>query len=357
MPHIFDTLTVRSVTLRNRIGVSPMCQYSSQDGMAQDWHLVHLGSRAVGGAGLIMVEATGVDPQGRITEHCAGLWADKHVEPLAGITRFIREQGSVAGIQLAHSGRKGSTERPWEGGQSLKDEDGGWDTMGPSALAFGRRLWRVPLEMTIDDILRVKRAFRDATVRAVEAGFQWLELHAAHGYLHNNFLSPLSNRRSDEYGGSFENRIRLTMETVHEMRGVWPESLPFGVRLSCTDWVEGGWTLEDSVDLAKRLKQEGVDLIDCSSGINTPDYEAYPVGAGWQVPLSEVVGRRADILTAAVGFIQDPMQADQIIRNGSADIVLLARRMLRDPYWPYLAAGVLNMKDRLPAPPQYERWV
>lgn len=357
MPHLFDTLTIKGVTLRNRIGVSPMCQYSSDDGCANDWHLVHLGSRAVGGAGLVIAEATAVEPRGRITLHCAGLWDDKHIEPLAKITRFIKESGAIPGIQLAHSGRKGSATRPWEGNRSLDDDEGAWDTRGPSAIPFGGKLWRVPEEMTDEDIQHVSKAFRSATIRAREAGFEWLELHAAHGYLIHNFLSPLSNRRSDNYGGAFENRIRFAREVFAEMRDEWPDRLPLAVRLSCSDWVDGGWTLEESIELAKRLKQLGADLIDCSSGMNSRDYENYPVGSGWQVPFSEAIRARAEIPTAAVGYIQDPAQADQIVRNGSADMVLMARRMLRNPYWPYHAAQVLDMTDRLPPMPQYERWL
>lgn len=357
MAHLFDEFTIKGVTLRNRIGVSPMCQYSSNEGLSHDWHLVHLGSRAVGGAGLVMTEATAVEPRGRITSQCGGLWKDDQIVPLSRITRFVKAHGAAVGIQLAHSGRKGSCTRPWEGNHSLKDEEGGWDTLGPSVQVFGRKVWREPVAMTKQDIESVKQGFREATVRAYQAGYNWLELHAAHGYLLHNFYSPLSNQRTDEYGGSFDNRIRFTLETVSAMREVWPENLPFAVRLSCTDWVEGGWTMEDSVELAKRLKEAGVDLIDCSSGMNTPDFANYPVGAGWNVPFAERIRRDAGIPTAAVGYIQEPMQADQIIRNGSADIIFMARRLLRDPYWPYHAAEVLNMTDRLPPPPQYARWL
>jgi 2,4-dienoyl-CoA reductase-like NADH-dependent reductase (Old Yellow Enzyme family) len=266
--HLFAPLTVKSVTLRNRIGVSPMCQYSSEDGFLNDWHLVHLGSRAVGGAGLIIVEATGVEARGRITAGDAGLWSDKHIEPLARINRFLKSQGAVPGIQLAHSGRKGSTARPWEeNGRSLSNAEGGWETVAPSPLAFGGEISRVPREMTIDDIRTVQEAFRSAAVRAKDAGCEWLELHAAHGYLLHEFYSPLSNKRQDSYGGSLENRIRFTLETARAMRAVWPDKFPFAVRLSCTDWMNGGWTIDDSVELSKRLKNEGVDLIDCSSDL------------------------------------------------------------------------------------------
>ncbi|MCX5873281.1 MAG: NADH:flavin oxidoreductase/NADH oxidase, partial [Deltaproteobacteria bacterium] len=354
---LFDTLTIKSITLRNRIGVSPMCQYVSNDGMASDWHLVHLGSRAIGGASLVIAEATAVEPRGRISPHDAGLWSDKHIEPLVRITKFIREHGSVPGIQLAHAGRKASATRPWEGDHSLKDEEGGWETMAPSALAFGEKLWRVPREMTHPDIKDVQDAFVSATKRAIDAGYQWLELHAAHGYLCHSFYSPISNKRTDEYGGSFENRIRFTVETIKRIREVWPEKLPLAVRLSCSDWVEGGWTPDEAVELARTLKMAGADLIDCSSGFGTPDYKKYPFGPGWQVPFSEAIRREVRIATAAVGLITDPVQANDIIADGKADIVLLAREMLRDPYWPYRAAKALNKQVKNIAPAPYAHWI
>jgi 2,4-dienoyl-CoA reductase-like NADH-dependent reductase (Old Yellow Enzyme family) len=354
--HLFSPLSVKDVTLRNRIGVSPMCQYSSEDGLLSDWHLVHLGSRAVGGAGLIIIEATGVEPRGRITPGDAGLWAEKHIEPIARINRFLKQHGAVPGIQLAHAGRKASCAQPWEeNGRSLSDAEGGWETIAPSAIAFGAEISRVPREMSAEDIRAVQEAFRAATVRAVQAGCEWLELHAAHGYLLHEFLSPISNHRTDQYGGSFENRIRMVIETARAMRGVWPERLPFAARLSCTDWVEGGWTLDDSVELSKRLKAEGVDLIDCSSGFNTPNYEAIPFGSGFQVPFAERIRPEADILTAAVGYITNAMQADGIIRNGRADIVLLAREFLRNPYWPLEAARAVHQKSAIAPPVQYAR--
>jgi 2,4-dienoyl-CoA reductase-like NADH-dependent reductase (Old Yellow Enzyme family) len=353
MPHLFDTFSLKDITLRNRVGVSPMCQYSSQDGLASDWHLVHLGSRAVGGAALVIAEATAVEPQGRISPQDAGLWDDTHIEPLARITAFIKEYGAVPGIQLAHAGRKASTSRPWDGDRQLKDEEGGWEPIGPSPMAFGHRLWRVPREMTWEDMERVQRAFQAATVRAIAAGYQWLELHAAHGYLCHSFHSPLSNRRSDQYGGSFENRIRFTIETFEGIRQIWPENLPLSVRLSCADWIDGGWTIEESVELSKVLKDEGADLIDCSSGGNTPDASQYPIGPGWQVPLSEAIRSGAGIPTAAVGLITDPVQANEIIQNHRADIVLLAREMLRDPHWPWRAARALEMKEKVVLPPPY----
>jgi 2,4-dienoyl-CoA reductase-like NADH-dependent reductase (Old Yellow Enzyme family) len=354
--HLFSPLTVKSVTLRNRIGVSPMCQYSAQDGMLNDWHLAHLGSRAVGGAGLIIVEATGVEARGRITPGDSGLWSDQQIEPLARIYRFLKQHGAVPGIQLAHAGRKGSAARPWENnGRSLTDAEGGWETLSPSPLAFGPEVYRVPRAMTVTDIRTVQEAFCAATVRALNAGCEWLELHAAHGYLLHSFYSPLANQRTDEYGGSFENRIRFTLETARAMRAVWPDTYPFAVRLSCTDWVQGGWTLEDSIELSKRLRAEGVDLIDCSSGGNTPDRSGIPVGAGFQVPFAAGIRKQAGILTAAVGYITSPMQADTIIRNGQADLVLLGREMLRNPYWPLEAARVLHQKTAIAPPVQYAR--
>ena len=334
-----------------------MCQYSSIDGMATDWHFVHLGSRAVGGAGLVIAEATAVEPRGRISPQDAGLWADRHIEPLARITKFIKEQGAVPGIQLAHAGRKGSASRPWDGDNSLADEEGGWETIAPSPLAFGHKLWRAPKEMDETDIAEVRSAFARATERALRAGYQWLELHAAHGYLCHSFYSPLSNHRTDKYGGSLQNRIRFVLETFAAMRQVWPENLPFSVRVSCSDWVDGGWTIDESVELAKKLKENGADVIDCSSGFGSPDYKRYPFGPGWQVPFSERVKREANIATAAVGLITDPGQAEEIIANGRADLVLLARQMLRDPYWPHTASMALTAKEELQGPAPYAHWI
>jgi 2,4-dienoyl-CoA reductase-like NADH-dependent reductase (Old Yellow Enzyme family) len=276
---------------------------------------------------------------------------------LARITKFVKEYGAVPGIQLAHAGRKGSAARPWEGDHSLSDEQGGWEIVAPSALAFGGKLWRVPREMDANDIREVQLAFREATERALEAGFRWLELHAAHGYLCHSFYSPLSNHRTDEYGGSFDNRIRFVMETFGVMRDVWPENLPFSVRLSCSDWIDGGWTVEESIELARRLKERGADVIDCSSGFGTPDHKKYPFGPGWQVPFSQAIRSQAGIATAAVGLITDPVQADEIIREGRADLVLLARQMLRDPYWAYRAAIALKATDKLPGPAAYAHWI
>jgi len=353
VPALFDPLALRDVTLRNRVGVSPMCQYSSDDGLANDWHLVHLGSRAVGGAGLVVVEATAVEARGRISPQDMGIWSDAHVEPLARVARFVAAQGAVAGIQLAHAGRKASTARPWEGDRPLADAEGGWPVIGPSAVAF-RDGWRIPAAMTEADIAAALAAFRAAAARAREAGFTWVELHAAHGYLCHNFYSPLSNFRDDAYGGSFDNRVRFTLEALRAVRSEWPERLPVAVRVSCTDWTEGGWTVEDTVSLARRLGQEGADLVDCSSGGNVAGAKI-PSGAGYQVPFSEAVRRGAGVATAAVGMITDPTQADQIVRNGQADLVLLARAELRDPYWPIHAALDLGCEDRVPIPAQYGR--
>jgi 2,4-dienoyl-CoA reductase-like NADH-dependent reductase (Old Yellow Enzyme family) len=352
MTSLFDQLPLRDVTLRNRIGVSPMCQYSSRGGAANDWHLVHLGSRAVGGAGLVMVEATAVEARGRISPQDMGIWLDAHVEPLARIARFVAEQGAVPAIQLAHAGRKASTTRPWDGDRPLPDEEGGWPVLAPTAVAFTDG-WRVPSAMGAEDIAAVVGAFRAAAARALAAGFRWIELHAAHGYLCHSFYSPLSNRRTDAYGGSFDNRIRFTLDALRAIRAVWPERLPVSVRLSCTDWADGGWTIDDSVALARRLAEEGADLIDCSSGGNV--IAKIPAGAGYQVPFAEAIRRRADVPTAAVGMITGAAQADQIVRNGQADLVLLAREELRDPYWPIHAAQALGELESMTVAPPYGR--
>ncbi len=352
--HLFSPLTVRSVTLRNRIGVSPMCQYSSEDGLANDWHFVHLGSRAVGGAGLVIAEATAVSPEGRITPGCAGLWAEKHIEPLARINRFIKEHGAVPGIQIAHAGRKSSAALPWNGGASLSDEAGGWTTFAPSAVAFGGELPKVPHALTEDGIARVQQDFVSTTRRALAAGYEWLELHFAHGYLAHEFLSPLANQRTDRYGGSFENRTRFAVETARAVRAAWPDHLPLAARLSCTDWVPGGWDIEQSVELSRLLKTAGVDLIDCSSGALVPDAKI-PVAPGFQVPFAERIRREAGVATAAVGLITEPAQADAIVRQGQADLVLLARQFLRDPYWPRHAARALGNAAAVTPPAQYGR--
>ncbi len=342
-------MTIRGVTLRNRIAVSPMCQYSSEDGFANDWHFVHLGTRAAGGAGLVIAEAAAVSPEGRISPQDLGIWKDEHIAPLAGITRFIASQGAAAGIQIAHAGRKASTSSPRQGGGTLLEDRGGWRTVAPSPIPFDPAD-PAPEELTKAGIARIVEAFAAAASRARRAGFQVVELHAAHGYLAHEFLSPLSNRRTDEYGGSFDNRIRFVLEAAEAVRAAWPQELPLFVRISATDWVEGGWDLGSSVELAKRLKPLGVDLIDCSSGALVP-YAKIPAAAGFQVPFAERVRAEAGIPTGAVGLITQPEQADAIVREGKADLVLLAREFLRRPYWPLEAAKALGLKAD--APPQY----
>jgi 2,4-dienoyl-CoA reductase-like NADH-dependent reductase (Old Yellow Enzyme family) len=351
MAHLFEPLSIRGVTLRNRIGVSPMCQYSSVDGFATDWHLVHLGSRAVGGAALVMLEATAVEARGRISPQDLGIWSDAHVERLSQIAAFLKRHGAVPGIQLAHAGRKASRRRPWEPEGEVTEADGGWEPVAPSALAFAPN-WRVPKALGLDDIATIQQAFAEAVKRAMAAGFDWIELHAAHGYLAHNFYSPLSNTRTDAYGGSFDNRIRFVVEQVRAIRQIWPEDRPLAVRLSSTDWTEGGWTIEDTVALARVLRHEGADVIDCSSGGNVAGARI-PIGSGYQVPFAERVRREAGVMSAAVGLITSPAQADEIIRNGHADMVMLAREELRDPYWPLRAA--LALRQPLHVPAQYLR--
>jgi 2,4-dienoyl-CoA reductase-like NADH-dependent reductase (Old Yellow Enzyme family) len=341
MTHLFDPLAIRDITFANRVFVSPMCQYSSTDGYANDWHFVHLGSRATGGAGLVLTEATAVLPEGRISPQDLGIWMDDHVEPLARIARFIHEQGSVAGMQLAHAGRKASTYAPWAGQGMIPENEGGWNTVvAPSALAFTDD-YPMPQALSIDGIQNIVSAFAAAARRACEAGFRVIEIHAAHGYLIQEFLSPLSNQRTDAYGGSFENRTRVLREIVAAVRGSWPERAPLFVRISATDWIDGGWDIEQSVELARQLKQLGVDLIDCSSGGNT-EHAKMPVGAGYQTPFAEQIRGEANIFTGAVGMITSPIQAEHIMVTGQADAVLVARELLRDPYWPLRAARELG---------------
>jgi 2,4-dienoyl-CoA reductase-like NADH-dependent reductase (Old Yellow Enzyme family) len=354
MPHLFEPLTIKSVTLRNRIGMSPMCMYSSDDGHANEWHFTHLVSRAVGGVALIIAEATAVLPEGRITPGDAGLWQDSQIAPLKRITDEIKKHGAVPGIQLAHAGRKASAARPWEGGASLPNDKGGWDIYGPTDQAFGGDLSKAPKALDEAGIKRVVDAYRAAAARAVKAGYEWLEIHAAHGYLLHSFLSPLSNTRTDGYGGSLDNRARALMEVIAAVQETWPKDKPLTVRISATDWKEGAWTGDDSVALAKKLKAAGIDLVDCSSGGVIGDAKI-PVGAGYQLPYADRVKNEAGILTSAVGMITDPMQADQIIRNNQADIVLLARELLRNPYWAIDAAIAVHKKDALKRPVQYER--
>lgn len=351
MSRLFEPLSLRGVTLRNRIAVSPMCQYSSVDGFANDWHLVHLGARAQGGAGLVLTEATAVEARGRISPEDLGLWRDEQVDMLARIVRFVVAAGAVAGIQLAHAGRKASTPRPWAGTRApVLPADGGWEPVGPSAVPFADG-WLTPRALEEIEIIAVPRLFRDAARRARAAGFSVVEIHAAHGYLLHAFLSPLSNLRSDGWGGDFAGRTRLLLEVVRAVRTEWPESLPLFVRISATDWTEGGWDLEQSVELARLCRKEGVDLIDCSSGgLVTAQI---PVGPGYQVPFAARIRAEAGIATGAVGLITDAKEAEAIVSDGKADLILLARAMLRDPMWPLHAAHQLGVS--VPWPKQYER--
>jgi 2,4-dienoyl-CoA reductase-like NADH-dependent reductase (Old Yellow Enzyme family) len=342
---LFEPLQIREIKFRNRILVSPMCQYSSVDGFANDWHLVHLGSRAVGGAAAVFVEATAVEAIGRISPGDMGLWSDQHIEPLARIARFVKQHRAVPGIQLAHAGRKASTDVPWHGGKPLDLEHDGWETVAPSALAFADG-YAVPKDLTIDEIGRIVKAFADGAKRAFDAGFEIVELHNAHGYLAHEFLSPLSNKRTDRYGGSIENRMRFSLEIIDAVRAVWPERLPLFLRISATDWTEGGWTGDDSVALAQAAKQGGVDLIDCSSGGNVPKADI-PLKPGYQVPFAAKIKKEAGLLTGAVGMITEAEQADAIIRGGEADVVLLAREFLRQPYWPLNAAKKLGVSTHV----------
>jgi 2,4-dienoyl-CoA reductase-like NADH-dependent reductase (Old Yellow Enzyme family) len=352
MTGLFDPLAIREVKFANRVFVSPMCQYSSHDGYANDWHFVHLGSRAVGGAGLVLTEATAVLPEGRISPQDLGIWSDGHIEMLRRIVSFIHEQGSIAGMQLAHAGRKASTRRPWEGSGAIPEAEGGWKkVVAPSALPFADS-YPMPQALTSDGIQEVVAAFAAAARRACQAGFRVLEIHAAHGYLIHEFLSPLSNKRSDDYGGSFENRTRLCREIVAAVRSEWLKELPLFVRISATDWIDGGWNINESVKLAGELKQIGVDLIDCSSGGNVP-HAKIPVGPGYQVAFAERIRREAEILTGAVGMITSPVQAEHIIRTGQADAVIMAREFLRDPYWALRAARELEQPIAWPV--QYLR--
>lgn len=352
MTHLFDPLTIRDITFANRVFVSPMCQYSATDGHPNDWHFVHLGSRAVGGAGLVIMECTAVLPEGRINSHDLGIWDDAHIPSFSRMVRFLHEQGSVAGIQISHAGRKASTQRPWEGASALPASEGGWSNVSaPSAIPFASN-YPQPHALSIDGIQEIVAAFVEAARRAVEAGFRVLELHGAHGYLIHQFLSPLSNQRPDAYGGSFENRTRFLREVVAAVRTVWPERAPLFVRLSCTDWTEGGWNLEQSIELARQLKPMGVDLIDCSSGGNVATAKI-PVGPGYQSAFAERIRREAGILTGTVGMITLPVQAEHVLATGQADAVFLAREVLRDPYWPLRAAR--ELRQAVSWPVQYLR--
>lgn len=351
MPLLFEPINIRGIEFKNRIVVSPMCEYSSQDGFANDWHLVHLGSRAVGGAGLVFTEAAAVSPEGRISPDDLGIWKDEHIEFLNRIATFIAKQGAMPGIQLAHAGRKASHSSPWKGNKALTENEGGWETFAPSSLAYkdGEPL---PKEMSKMDIQKLIKDFTAAAERCVKAGFKVIEIHAAHGYLINEFLSPLSNQRKDEYGGIFENRIKLLLEIVAAVRNAIKDELPLFVRISATDWVKGGWTEDDSVSLAKVLKTKDVDLIDCSSGGVSPE-QKIPVMPLYQLPFAEKIKKETGMLTSAVGLITSTNEAEKILENKQADLIIMARQFLREPYFPLHAAKELGVDVAWPV--QYER--
>jgi 2,4-dienoyl-CoA reductase-like NADH-dependent reductase (Old Yellow Enzyme family) len=351
MPHLFSPIKIKNIEFKNRLVVSPMCEYSCVDGFANNWHLVHLGSRAVGGAALVIAEATAVSPEGRITHGDLGIYKDDHIEKLKEITDFIHQNGSVAGVQLAHAGRKASHELPWLGNAWLSPEEpNGWQAVAPSPVPFAATEG-APLELDKAGIEKVKADFKAAAARALAAGFKVIEIHGAHGYLINEFLSPLSNHRTDEYGGSFENRIRFLLEVIASVKETWPEENPLFIRISSSDWTEGGWTIDDSVALAKVLINKGIDLVDCSSGGNV--LARIPLKPGYQVEFAETVKRESGILTAAVGLITEAKQADEIIQTGQADLIMIAREFLRDPYFPLRAAHQLGHEVKWPV--QYER--
>ena len=350
MSYLFSPLSIKDVTFKNRIGVAPMCQYHSIEGVAQAWHTARLGAHAIGGAGLIIAEATAVTPDGRITPGCAGLWNDAQVEALIPVNDFIKSQGARVGVQIGHAGRKGSSARPWDGGAHLSVSDGGWDTMGPTDAPFdpdGTRLWKAPRAMTQNDIDAMQDAFVSAAKRALAAGYEVLEIHGAHGYLLHSFFSPLVNTRDDKYGGDTRGRATMMLETVEKVRAVWPENLPLIVRLSVVDWADGGLTIEDNIEMAKWLKERGVDAIDCSGGGATPASRS-SIGTRMadQVALAGQLRASADIMTMAVGGITDPAQAEEIIASGTADMALMAREMIRNPHWPVQAAKALNVDTK-----------
>jgi 2,4-dienoyl-CoA reductase-like NADH-dependent reductase (Old Yellow Enzyme family) len=348
MSTLFSPLRLRGLGLKNRIAMSPMCQYSSRDGQPNDWHLVHLASRAVGGVGLVIVEATAVSPEGRITPADAGIWNDAQAEGWAGVARLVKARGAAAGLQLAHAGRKASTDAPWRGGQALPAGDGAWEPVAPSPIAFADG-FPTPRALRAGELARVRDAFVAAARRALGAGFDLVEIHMAHGYLLHEFLSPLANTRDDDYGGTLENRMRFPLEVVRAVREAWPEERPLLVRISATDWVEGGWDLPQSVELARGLRALGVDLVDCSSGGQVP-HAKVALGPGYQVPFAEVIRREAGVPTGAVGLITEPAQAESIVAAGQADLVLLARALLRNPYWPLHAAKALGVDVEWPNP-------
>ena len=350
MSLLFTPHALRGVTARNRIWVAPMCQYSATDGLPGDWHLVHLGARAVGGAGVVLTEATAVSPEGRISPQDTGLWNDEQRDAWARVVAFVQEQGALAGVQLAHAGRKGSSRRPWDGRGAVAPEDGGWQPVGPTAEPYPGLA--TPAALDDAGLAQVRADFVAATTRALQAGFDLVEIHAAHGYLLHEFLSPLSNTRTDAYGGDLAGRMRLVLEVVEDVRAAWPQDRPLVLRISASDWVEGGWTVEDSVALAKEAAARGVDLVDCSSGGNSPD-QVIALGPGYQVPFAAQVRRDAGVATGAVGLLTEPAQVEQLLADGSADVVLLARELLRDPHWPLRAATALGADVHWPV--QYER--
>ncbi|MES2829014.1 MAG: NADPH dehydrogenase NamA [Bacteroidota bacterium] len=351
MSHLFSPITIKNITLKNRIVVSPMCQYSCEDGFATDWHLVHLGSRAVGGAALIMQEATAVSPEGRISPGDLGIWKDEHLPELKRITNFIKNEAAIPGIQLAHAGRKASFDVPWKGSKNLKAAEGGWKTVAPSPIPFNDSD-ETPAELSLKGIEKIISDFKVAAERSIKAGYEVIEIHAAHGYLLHQFLSPLSNKREDDYGGSFENRIRLLLEVIEAVKEVWLSENPLFVRISATDWAEGGWSIDESVKLAAILKDKGIDLIDCSSGGLVP-YQKIEVGPGYQVSFAEEIKNKTGILTGAVGMITEAKQAEDILQEAKADLIFMARELLRDPYFPLHAAAALS--DKVDWPNQYDR--
>lgn len=351
MSKLFERFGLREIEFRNRIWVSPMCQYSSEDGMPTDWHLVHLGTRAVGGAGLVLMEATAVSPEGRISPSDAGIWSDAHAEACKRITKFVKEQGAVAGIQIAHAGRKASTTEPWNGDRKIDKKEGGWEAFAPSAIAF-KDNYPKPRAMSGEDIEQATKDFVEAAKRSVKAGFEVIEIHAAHGYLFHEFLSPLSNQRTDEYGGSLKNRVRFPLEVCRRVRETVPANLPIFVRISATDWTDGGWDLEQSIEFCKRLKEIKIDLIDVSTGGNVPDAKI-PVAPDYQVSFAAEIRKQVGIAVAAVGMITEPLQAENILLKNEADAVLLAREFLREPYFPFRAAKELG--GEINVPKQYGR--
>jgi NADPH2 dehydrogenase len=359
MSKLFSEFRIKGVSLRNRLVVSPMCQYSAEEGVPNDWHLVHLGARAVGGAAVVSAEATAVAPEGRISPGCTGLWNDTQARAWAPVVKFVKRHGAVAGIQLAHAGRKASANRPWEGDDHMPATDPrAWLPLGPSPVAFGDKLPRVPQELTKSEILRVQNDFVSAAKRALEVGFEWLELHFAHGYLAQSFFSPIANKRSDEYGGSFENRARLLIDTLKAVRAIWPESLPLAVRLGVSDFSKDSQPLEESIQLVKQFKQHGLDLIDVSLGFNTPDVSGVPWGPAFMAPIAQRIKAEAAIPTAVGWFITEPQQAEHIVVNEQADLVMLAHKELDDPHFPYHAAKALGVAEpQNLLPPQYAHWL